>query len=140
MAYLGIALTLALFTCGYLFLLVDSLKNQINNLAKLNSKIEDELTSYKSKNSSLWSQIKELSSISEETKKELEDLLSKQEKFEFQIGSKVSWVDKHGDIENGVVLDDYQLKGKNYVVIIRMKDNKTQGAPISLPYEKLIIN
>lgn len=26
MAYLGIALTLALFTCGYLFLLVDSLK------------------------------------------------------------------------------------------------------------------
>jgi cell division protein FtsB len=139
MAYLGIALTLALFTCGYLFLLVDSLKNQIDNLAKLNSKIEDELTSYKSKNSSLWSQIKELSSISEETKKELEDLLSKQEKFEFQIGSKVSWVDKTGEIEFGIVYDDFNTSDNHLVVVRGIKKNKLTGRYFTVSLDKITV-
>lgn len=139
MAYLGIALTLALFTCGYLFLLVDSLKNQIDNLAKLNSKIQDDLESYKYKNSSLWSQIKELSSISEETKKELEDLLSKQEKFEFQIGSKVSWVDKTGEIEFGIVYDDFNTSDNHLVVVRGIKKNKLTGRYFTVSLEKISI-
>lgn len=85
-----------------------------------------ELDEYKAKNSNLWSDYNEA--------------IQKLEKQLVAPETLVSWIDKNGDIENGIVLDDYQLKGKNYVVIIRMKDNKTQGAPISLPYEKLIIN
>ena len=139
MAYLGIALTLALFTCGYLFLLVDSLKNQIDNLAKLNSKIQDDLESYKYKNSSLWSQIKELSSISEETKKELEDLLSKQEKFEFQIGSKVSWVDKTGEIEFGIVYDDFITSDNHLVVVRGIKKNKLTGRYFTVILDKITV-
>ena len=123
---LGVGLALSLFAAGFCWIYLDSAKSQLSSIKKLNSKLSIELDEYKAKNSNLWSDYNEA--------------IQKLEKQLVAPETQVSWVDKHGDIENGVVLDDYQLKGKNYVVIIRMKDNKTQGAPISLPYEKLIIN
>jgi hypothetical protein len=61
------------------------------------------------------------------------------EKDLIEPGTKISWKDKQGETNLGVVLDDYLLKDKPYVVVIRMKDDKTQGAPISIPFEKITI-
>ena len=47
---------------------------------------------------------------------------------------------KQKEIETGSVLDDYKHKDKTYVVVIRLKDGKTQGAPISIPFEKLTVS
>jgi hypothetical protein len=123
---LGVGLALSLFAAGFCWVSLDSVKNQLESLKKLNSKLSVELDEYKAKNSNLWS--------------DYNQAIQKLEKQLVSPETQVSWIDKNGDIENGIVLDDYQLKGKNYVVIIRMKDNKTQGAPNSLPYEKLILN
>jgi len=126
MVILGVCLALSLFSSGYLWLLFDSNKNQLESLKNLNTKLNNEVEEYKSKNSNLWADYNEA--------------VQKLEKQLLPPETIVSWIDKHGEIENGVVLDDYQLKGKNYVVVIRMKDNKTQGAPISIPFEKLMLS
>jgi hypothetical protein len=123
---LGVGLALSLFAAGFCWVSLDSVKNQLESLKKLNSKLNVELNEYKAKNSNLWSNYNQA--------------IQKLEKQLVAPETQVSWIDKNGDIENGIVLDDYQLKDKNYVVIIRMKDNKTQGAPISLPFEKLILS
>lgn len=102
----------------------ESSKEQLKTLKNLNSKISEELTEMRAKNSSLWSDYNEA--------------IQKLENNLIEPETMVSWVDKRGEIETGVVLDDYQLKDKKYVVVIRMKDNKTQGAPISISFEKLI--
>ena len=126
MVILGVCLALSLFSSGYLWLLFDSNKNQLESLKNLNTKLNIEVEEYKSKNSNLWADYNEA--------------VQKLEKQLLPPETIVSWIDKHGEIENGVALDDYQLKGKNYVVVIRMKDNKTQGAPISIPFEKLMLS
>jgi TPP-dependent trihydroxycyclohexane-1,2-dione (THcHDO) dehydratase len=123
---LGVGLALSLFAAGFCWISLESAKTQLESLKKLNSKLSIEVDEYKAKNSNLWSDYNEA--------------IQKLEKQLIAPETKVSWVDKNGDIETGFVLDDYQLKNKNYVVIIRMKDNKTQGAPISIPFEKLIFS
>ncbi len=126
MVIYGICLALSLFCAGYFWLSYDSVKSQLESLKNLNTKLNNELEEYKSKNSNLWADYNEA--------------IQKLEKQLLPPETVVSWIDKHGETESGVVLDDYQLKGKNYVVVIRMKDNKTQGAPISIPFEKLMVS
>ena len=118
--FLGVALTLSLFGSGFLFFALESSKSQLSLLRKLNTDLNHEVTEYKAKNSQLWVELNK-------------------EKDLIEPGAKISWQDKQGDTNLGVVLDDYLLKDKPYVVVIRMKDNKTQGAPISIPFEKLSI-
>jgi hypothetical protein len=118
--FLGVALTLSLFGSGFLFFALESSKSQLSLLRKLNTDLSHEVTEYKAKNSQLWVELNK-------------------EKDLIEPGAKISWQDKQGDTNLGVVLDDYLLKDKPYVVVIRMKDNKTQGAPISIPFEKITI-
>ena len=118
--FLGVALTLSLFGSGFLFFALESSKSQLSLLRKLDTDLNHEVTEYKAKNSQLWVELNK-------------------EKDLIEPGAKISWQDKQGDTNLGVVLDDYLLKDKPYVVVIRMKDNKTQGAPISIPFEKITI-
>lgn len=118
--FLGVALTISLFGCGFLYFTLENSKSQLSLLRKLNVDLNQEVTEYKSKNSQLWIELNK-------------------EKDLIEPGTKISWKDKQGDTNLGVVLDDYLLKDKPYVVVIRMKDDKTQGAPISISFEKITI-
>jgi hypothetical protein len=122
----GLVLTILLFALGLLYLVYKETKGQLTALRITNKFLNDELTEYKSKSASLFADYQNVV-------KELETRL-------LEPGTKVFWFDKHGEKESGVVLDDYSLNEKNYVVVIRMKNNKTQGAPISIAFEKLNVN
>ena len=123
MIILGVLLTVSLFGNGILYFIYKETKGQSVALKITNKFLNDELTEYKSKSANLYADYQNVV-------KELETRL-------IEPGTKVSWFDKHGETENGVVLDDYSLNDKNYVVVIRMKNNKKQGAPISIAFEKL---
>ena len=123
MIIFGVAFTFLLFLCGVLFLINTGLKENNGNLIKLNSKLNENITELETKNAMLHS-----------------DLISRNEDRIIDVGREIKWLDKHKEIETGSVLDDYKHNGKVYVVVIRMKDGKTQGAPISIPYEKLILS
>lgn len=122
MILISILFTLLLFICGVLSLMCSNMKDHNNNLMKLNSKLSDEVTELETKNAMLHSEI-----------------ITRTEERAVPVGSTVTWLDKHKEIETGSVLDDYKHRDKTYVVVIRLKDGKTQGAPISIPFEKLSI-
>ena len=122
MILLSILFTLLLFMCGILALMYSNMKDHNNNLMKLNWKLSDEVNELKTKNAMLHSEI-----------------ISRTEERAIPVGSNVTWLDKQKETETGSVLDDYKHNNKTYVVVIRLKDGKTQGAPISIPFEKLSI-
>ena len=115
--------TLLLFLCGMLALMYTNLKEDNNNLKELNFKLDEDINELKTKNAMLHS-----------------ELIARNEERIIDVGKQVTWLDKHKEIETGSVLDDYRHNNKVYVVVIRLKDGKTQGAPISIPYEKLILS
>jgi hypothetical protein len=118
--FLGILVTLlGFYTVIVSYKLKDS-KSTVSLLQELNTKLESQVNELTSKNSSLWFELQ-------------------QEKSYIDKGRKVTWLDKQGETNEGIVLDDYSLKDKVYVVVIRMKDGKTQGAPISIPFTKLTV-
>jgi hypothetical protein len=112
-----------LILLGALLLVNTGLKENNSSLLKLNSKLNEDITELQTKNAMLHS-----------------DLISRNEERVIDVGKEIKWLDKHKEFEIGSVLDDYKHNGKVYVVVIRMKDGKTQGAPISIPYEKLILS
>lgn len=117
---LGITVTLLGFYTVFLGMKLKDSKNSEALLRELNVKLKDQVNELTSKNSDLWFELQ-------------------QEKSYVDKGRKVTWLDKQGETNEGVVLDDYTLKDKVYVVVIRMKDGKTQGAPISIPFQKLTV-
>lgn len=118
--FLGILVTLlGFYTVIVSYKLKDS-KSTVSLLQELNTKLGSQVAELTSKNSSLWFELQ-------------------QEKSYIDKGRKVTWLDKQGETNEGIVLDDYTLKDKVYVVVIRMKDEKTQGAPISIPFTKLTV-
>lgn len=118
--FLGILVTLlGFYTVIVSYKLKDS-KSTVSLLQELNTKLGSQVNELTSKNSSLWFELQ-------------------QEKSYIDKGRKVTWLDKQGETNEGIVLDDYTLKDKVYVVVIRMKDGKTQGAPISIPFTKLTV-
>lgn len=119
----AVSLIILFITCGALLLVNASLKENNNSLMKLNSKLNEDVTELETKNAMLNS-----------------NLITRNEERVIDTGREIKWLDKHKEIETGIVLDDYKHNNKVYVVIIRMKDGKTQGAPISIPYEKLILS
>lgn len=108
--------------CGILAMMYSNMKEHNNNLMKLNSKLNEDVTELVTKNAMLHSEI-----------------ISRTEERAIPVGSNVAWLDKQKETETGSVLDDYKHNNKTYVVVIRLKDGKTQGAPISIPFEKLSI-
>jgi len=122
MILLSILFTLLLFMCGILAMMYSNMKEHNNNLMKLNSKLNEDVTELVTKNAMLHSEI-----------------ISRTEERAIPVGSNVTWLDKQKETETGSVLDDYKHNNKTYVVVIRLKDGKTQGAPISIPFEKLSI-
>ena len=123
MIVFGVVFTLMLFLCGVMVLMLTNQNENVSNLMKLNAKLEEDITELETKNAMLHS-----------------DLISRNEDRVIDVGKEIKWLDKHKEIETGSVLDDYKYNGKVYVVVIRLKDGKSQGAPISIPYEKLILN
>jgi hypothetical protein len=118
--FLGTLVTLlGFYTVIVSYKLKDS-KSTVSLLQELNTKLGSQVTELTSKNSNLWFELQ-------------------QEKSYIDKGRKVTWLDKQGETNEGIVLDDYTLKDKVYVVVIRMKDEKTQGAPISIPFTKLTV-
>ena len=123
MIVFGVVFTVVLFLCGVLVLMLTNQNENVSNLMKLNAKLEEDITELETKNAMLHS-----------------DLISRNEDRVIDVGKEIKWLDKHKEIETGSVLDDYKYNDKVYVVVIRLKDGKSQGAPISIPYEKLILN
>ena len=123
MIVFGVVFTLMLFLCGVMVLMLTNQNENVSNLMKLNNKLEEDITELETKNAMLHS-----------------DLISRNEDRIIDVGKEIKWLDKHKEIETGSVLDDYKYNGKVYVVVIRLKDGKSQGAPISIPYEKLILS
>jgi len=118
--FLGTLVTLlGFYTVIVSYKLKDS-KSTVSLLQELNTKLGSQVTELTSKNSNLWFELQ-------------------QEKSYIDKGRKVTWLDKQGETNEGIVLDDYTLKDKVYVVVIRMKDEKTQGAPISIPFTKVTV-
>ncbi len=118
--FLGVLVTLLGFYTVIVSVKLKDSKSTVQLLQELNKKLQSQVTELTSKNSDLWFELQ-------------------QEKSYIDKGKKVSWLDKQGETNEGVVLDDYTLKDKVYVVVIRMKDGKTQGAPISIPFTKLTV-
>jgi hypothetical protein len=120
-----------------LYYRLDYYKTKHQHLLNLNQKMNEELDSIKSKHSSLWHQLQQLSSISDEQKRQLEEFISKQETFEFLVGSKISWLDKSNEVEYGIVYDDFIAQDNHYVVVRRIKNQKLTGGPISINAKKV---
>jgi len=123
MIVISVLFTVVLFFCGLLGLMYTNLKENNKNLMELNNKLDEDVNELKTKNAMLHS-----------------ELIARNEDRIIDVGKQITWLDKHKEIETGSVLDDYRHNGKVYVVVIRLKDGKTQGAPISIPYEKLILS
>ena len=123
MIILGVLFTVLLFLCGVLGMMYTNLRDNDNNLQKLNHKLNEDINELTTKNAILHSEV-----------------ILRTEERAVPVGSTVTWLDKQKEIETGSVLDDYKHKDKTYVVVIRLKDGKTQGAPISIPFEKLTVS
>ena len=123
MVIFGIAFTVLLFLCGLLLLMYTNLRDNDKSLQELNQKLKEDIDELTTKNAILHSEV-----------------IARTEERVFPVGSTVTWLDRHKEIETGSVLDDYKHKDKTYVVVIRLKDGKTQGAPISIPFEKLTLS
>ena len=113
MIILGVLFTVLLFLCGVLGMMYTNLRDNDNNLQKLNHKLNEDINELTTKNAILHSEV-----------------ISRTEERAVPVGSTVTWLDKQKEIETGSVLDDYKHNNKIYVVVIRLKDGKTQGAPI----------
>ena len=113
--------------CFYIWLIGanEYLKNHNETLKNLNNNLNKDLESFKSKNSNLWNETNEL-------KKHIES-------YKFPVGSSVTWLDRTGEEEFGIVYDDYEILEKHYVVVKRLKDEKLFGAPLSIKAEKLTV-
>jgi hypothetical protein len=116
-----------------------NLKEQNDILIFLNTKLNADLNSLNSKNAALWSEINSISSISETTKNQFEELLAKQEIFEIPLGSQVKWLDKTGEEESGIVYDDFKTPDKHLVVVRGMKNGKLTGRYFTVSLGKISI-
>lgn len=136
-AFYGLVFFVCLVIMVALYFRIEYYKTKYRYLLILNQKVDEELNSIKSKHSSLWYQLQQLSSISDEQKLQLEEFVAKQETFEFLVGSKISWIDKTGETEYGIVYDDFMAQEDHYVVVRRIKNQKLTGGPFSINAKKV---
>jgi hypothetical protein len=108
------------------------------SLMRLNNSIDDEITGYKSAQSSLLAKISELTNLSEENKEEILRLLSEVEVNKFEVDSKVKWLDRSGEEEFGIVCDDFFSDNKHFVVVRGVKNGKVSGRYFTISAEKIV--
>jgi hypothetical protein len=107
-------------------------------LMRLNNSLDDEITGYKSAQSSLLAKVSELTSLSEENKEEILRLLSEVEVHKFEVDSKVKWLDRSGEEEFGIVCDDFFSDNKHFVVVRGVKNGKVSGRYFTISAEKIV--
>ena len=122
----------------YLLIVNKDLKDSNFTLMKLNNVLNDELNGYKSSQSNLYFKLKELESLSEESKKQIEELINQKEIHYFPVDSKVKWLDKTGEEEFGMVCDDFFSDGKHFVVVRAIKKDKVTNRYHSIAAEKIV--
>jgi hypothetical protein len=121
----------------FVWLYMSELENN-KSLMRLNNSIDDEITGYKSAQSSLLAKISELTSLSEENKEEILRLLSEVEVNKFEVDSKVKWLDRSGEEEFGIVCDDFFSDNKHFVVVRGVKNGKVSGRYFTISAEKIV--
>jgi hypothetical protein len=129
---------LVLLVC-YLLYVIKDIKDDNFVLMKLNNVLNDDLNGYKSKQSVMFSKIRELESLSEESKAQIEELMSQKEIFKFVVESKVKWLDKTGQEEFGIVCDDFFSDGKHFVVIRAIKKDKITNRYHTIAAERVVV-
>ncbi len=129
---------LVLLVC-YLLYIIKNIKDDNFVLMKLNNVLNDDLNGYKSKQSVMFSKIRELESLSEESKAQIEELVSQKEIFKFVVESKVKWLDKTGQEEDGIVCDDFFSDGKHFVVIRAIKKDKITNRYHTIAAERIVV-
>ena len=122
----------------YLLIVNKDLKDSNFTLMKLNNVLNDELNGYKSSQSNLYFKLKELESLSEESKKQIEELINQKEIHYFPVDSRVKWLDKTGEEEFGMVCDDFFSDGKHFVVVRAIKKNKVTNRYHSIAAERIV--
>ena len=122
----------------YLLIVNKDLKDSNFTLMKLNNVLNDEINGYKSSQSNLYFKLKELESLSEESKKQIEELMNQKEIHYFPVDSKVKWLDKTGEEELGMVCDDFFSDGKHFVVVRAIKKDKVTNRYHSIAAEKIV--
>ena len=139
MIYLVISLVITVFGLLIVWEINKNLKEQNDILIFLNTKLNADLNSLNSKNAALWTEVNSISSISETTKNQFEELLAKQEIFEIPVGSQVKWLDKTVEEESGIVCDDFKTPDKHLVVVRGMKNGKLTGRYFTVSLGKISI-
>ncbi len=129
--------SLFLLVC-YLFYIIKDLKDNNFVLMKLNNVLNDDLNGYKSSQSNLYSKIRELESLSEDSRKQIEELMNIKEVHYFPVDSKVKWLDKTGEEELGIVCDDFFSDGKHFVVVRAIKKDKITNRYHSIAAERIV--
>ena len=122
----------------YLLIVNKDLKDSNFTLMKLNNVLNDELNGYKSSQSNLYFKLKELESLSEESKKQIEELMNQKEIHYFPVDSKVKWLDKTGEEEFGMVCDDFFSDGKHFAVVRAIKKDKVTNRYHSIAAERIV--
>lgn len=138
MIYLTIFCVILLFLLFWFIFLYGEFKADNFRLNKTNNKLIEEITSYKATNAKLSYKINELTNLTDEQRKELDELLSQKEIFNFTVDSKVKWFDSNGETEYGIVCDDFFSDNKHFVVVRGInKKGKVTGRYFTISAHKI---
>lgn len=131
-------LFLPLFVIFYLLFLLKNKNTDISRLMVLNKALNSDLEEYKVAQSNLISNLKDLEIITEETKNQLESILSSSDIQNYKVGSIVKWTNKKGEELSGMVYDDFSSNGAQFVVVRGMKEGDLTGRYFTILADKLI--
>lgn len=136
--FIGILLTISIFTNGILVVVLDNLKKDNFCTAKENNMLAEEVRQLRENNVKLFEELKSINEISEEQKAKLKEIVEKIDLHEFPVDAKVSWIDKSGEVEYGIVVDDSKIDGKTFVHLRRLnKRGKIVGGVITVNANKI---
>ena len=131
-------LFLPLFFIFYLLFVLKNKNTDISRLMVLNKALNSDLEEYKVAQSNLISNLKDLEVITEETKNQLESILSSSDIQNYKVGSIVKWTNKKGEELSGMVYDDFTSNNVQFVVVRGMKEGDLTGRYFTIWADKLI--
>lgn len=136
--FLAVAFSLSLITISVLSIVIDSYKKDMYDMKRLNDSLIERNQTLYDKNNDLWQEVKDLENISIDQKRKIQEIMDKLETYEFPVDSKVTWIDRKGEIETGIVVDDSKIDGITYVHLRRINNKgKILGGVITVPANKL---
>ena len=131
-------LFLPLFFIFYLLFVLKNKNTDISRLMVLNKALNSDLEEYKVAQSNLISNLKDLEVITEETKNQLESILSSSDIQNYKVGSIVKWTNKKGEELSGMVYDDFTSNNVQFIVVRGMKEGDLTGRYFTILADKLI--